>query len=624
VVDVFDEVEEQLRSDRYKTLALKALPWIGAATVAVVIGVGGYWGWTTYQTKEAAKASDSYQAALEVMGREGVRPRASRPCRRSPRAARTATRPGPDAHGRHPPRRGQDQAEAVGYFDEAAKLSSDPVIGDLARLKSAFALMDTASFKDIEARLTPLAGEKSPYRVKAKEALAFAKLQAGDTKGAREDFSVLANLLDNSSDEVRQRAQAAMQMIDAGSAKDLAAVVKASIALPPAADDAGAPATRAERRPMSRSMISKRSVALIALMSATMTVSGCSTISKINPFDKSDKNKSKATQGQRISVIAFDQKVETSESLKGADFYLPEPATQTEWRLPGGNAEQSSSMSTPPRRSRSPGARASAKKGGKFHITAPPVASADRIFVMDGEADRRGARRQDGLDRLAQGPASGGRSGRQARHVRFLRRQEERPPGLRRRRRAGPDNKLYVSRASVSWRNWTPRPAPRAGRQTTATPIHAAPTVVDGRVFVVSTDNELLTYAAATGAPGWTYQALIEPARILGASSPAVSGDTVVAGFASGELVALRAANGNDLWSEALSRASRTNALSEIRDIPGRPVIYKGDVFAVSHSGVFAATDLRTGQARWSLPVTGITTPGPPATSSMWSTRPAR
>jgi EAL domain-containing protein (putative c-di-GMP-specific phosphodiesterase class I) len=113
----------------------------------------------------------------------------------------------------------------------------------------------------------------------------------------------------------------------------------------------------------------------------------------------------------------------------------------------------------------------------------------------------------------------------------------------------------------------------------------------------VAIDNTLMTFDAATGAVGWTYQALSESARILAASSPAVSGDTVVASFGSGELVALRAANGNDLWSEALSRASRTNALSEIRDIPGRPVIYKGDVFAVSHSGVFAATDLRTGQA---------------------------
>ncbi|HET6969751.1 MAG TPA: PQQ-binding-like beta-propeller repeat protein, partial [Phenylobacterium sp.] len=150
-------------------------------------------------------------------------------------------------------------------------------------------------------------------------------------------------------------------------------------------------------------------------------------------------------------------------------------------------------------------------------------------------------------------------------------------------------------------------------RTKTGQPIHGAPTVVNGRVYAVALDNTLLSFNAATGAPGWTYQALSESARILAASSPAISGDTVVAAFGSGELVALRAENGNDLWNEALSRASRTSALSEIRDIPGRPVIYGGDVFAVSHSGVFAATDLRTGEARWSLPVVGVTTPLPAA-----------
>jgi len=234
VVDVFDEVEEQLRSDRYKTLALKALPWIGAATVAIVIGVGAYWGWTSYQTKEAAKASEAYQAALEVMGRDGPAKGFS--------AMEAVSKGGAGGYRvlalMHMGGVRLDEgktADAVRYFDEAAKLSSDPVIGDLARLKSALALMDTASFKDIEARLTPLAGEKSPYRVNAKEALAFAKLQAGDLKGAREDFSVLSNLLDNNSEGVRQRAQAAIQIIDSGSAKDLAAVVKASIALPPSA-----------------------------------------------------------------------------------------------------------------------------------------------------------------------------------------------------------------------------------------------------------------------------------------------------------------------------------------------------------------------------------------------------
>jgi hypothetical protein len=123
-------------------------------------------------------------------------------------------------------------AEAVAYFDQAAKLAPNPVLGDEAGLNSALALLDTAPYKDVEARLTPLMGEKSPYRVQAKEALAFAKLRNGDLVGARADFVVLATSLDNSSDEVRQRAQAARDLIDSGSAKDLPAVVKAAIALP--------------------------------------------------------------------------------------------------------------------------------------------------------------------------------------------------------------------------------------------------------------------------------------------------------------------------------------------------------------------------------------------------------
>jgi outer membrane protein assembly factor BamB len=135
--------------------------------------------------------------------------------------------------------------------------------------------------------------------------------------------------------------------------------------------------------------------------------------------------------------------------------------------------------------------------------------------------------------------------------------------------------------------------------------------VSGGRVFVVDVNDELLAFDAATGVQAWTYQALTEPARILAASSPAVSNETVVASFASGELVALRAANGNELWNASLSKANRTNALSEIRDIAGRPVIYQTDVFAVSHSNVFAAVDLRTGTTRWTLPVSAVTTPWP-------------
>ena len=129
--------------------------------------------------------------------------------------------------------------------------------------------------------------------------------------------------------------------------------------------------------------------------------------------------------------------------------------------------------------------------------------------------------------------------------------------------------------------------------------------------MAINVDDELEAYNAETGAQDWTYQALTEPARLLKASSPTPAPGTIVAPFASGELVALGSANGQELWSITLSRTSRTNAISEIRDIAGRPVIFAGAVFAGSHSGVFANVDLRTGQAKWTLPITTIATPWP-------------
>ena len=146
-------------------------------------------------------------------------------------------------------------------------------------------------------------------------------------------------------------------------------------------------------------------------------------------------------------------------------------------------------------------------------------------------------------------------------------------------------------------------------RQATDAPVHAAPTVVGGRVVVESIDDNLMTFDENTGAPTWTYQALSEPARILQATSPAVSGDIVVASFASGELTALQASSGTNLWTAVLSKSNRNSALSEIRDIPGRPIIFKGDVYAVSHSGLFSSIELRTGNEHWNLPVTSVSAP---------------
>jgi outer membrane protein assembly factor BamB len=342
----------------------------------------------------------------------------------------------------------------------------------------------------------------------------------------------------------------------------------------------------------------RRNGLLVLLLAVAVGASGCSTASKIgqlNPFHKSDAGPAeKASEGQRVSIVAFDEKIEPAEGLKGADFFLPDPKPITEWALPGGTPEQSLENVAA-----GGGLNVAWRKpfGQKttrsFHITAPPVAVNGKIYVMDGEATVS---------------AHDATSGNQVWKV------DLRPKNKRDKEAFGggiaiADGKLYVASGYRFVAALNADTGALLWRKPTEEPIHAAPTVVGGRMFVVAIDNTLLTFDAATGAEGWTYQALSESARILAASSPAVSGDTVVASFGSGELVALRTTNGNDLWNEALSRASRTNALSEIRDIPGRPVIYQGDVFAVSHSGVFAATDMRTGQARWSLPVTGVSSP---------------
>jgi len=348
------------------------------------------------------------------------------------------------------------------------------------------------------------------------------------------------------------------------------------------------------RRPGVR-LFRARSVALWAA-AAMIALTGCSTVSKVgslSPFH-GKKHKSLASKGTRIPIIALNDQLNVSDSLKGQDFLLPPPAPNTEWPLPGDTAGQSvEQVEAAPTFAiawrRGFGVASSRKR----HVTSPPVSAGGRIFLMDGVAEVSAHDAQTGAQvwRTNIEPKS-------------KRDHEAWGGGI-----AYADGRLYVSSGFREVVALDAATGALIWRTRTEAPVHAAPTVYGGRVFVSDVNDELLAFEAPTGAQAWTYQALTEQARILAASSPAVENDTVVASFASGELVAVRAANGNELWNASLSRASRTNALSEIRDIAGRPVLYKSEVYAVSHSDVLAAIDLRTGLARWTLPVSAVTTP---------------
>lgn len=234
MTDLFEEVEEQLRSDRYRTFARKAAPWVIAVAAAALIAALIVWGWRTYDKQISEKASEQYAAALSAQA-QGDTPKALQilgEVAKSPSKAYKSLALMDLGAAKLVSGKPDDVKAAVAFFDQAASAAPDPLLGDAARLKSAFAVLDTAPFAEVEGRLAPLMKDGRPYRVQAREALAFAKLMKGDTAGAKTDFVVISQSLD-APEGARQRAKAAMDLIDTGSAKSVAATVKAAEALPP-------------------------------------------------------------------------------------------------------------------------------------------------------------------------------------------------------------------------------------------------------------------------------------------------------------------------------------------------------------------------------------------------------
>lgn len=341
-------------------------------------------------------------------------------------------------------------------------------------------------------------------------------------------------------------------------------------------------------------MTAKPPIAVAAL--AAVALSACSSTGGVNlwPFGADQASKSTEPREGRITILAFEQKLEADPALAATTPILPTATAVAEWTQPGGQADN---------------ALANMQASGAFNVawrhdigagstdrlrlTAPPVVAGGKLFAVDSEQTvvaidantgrrlwSRNLRDRESRDTLAIG---GG--------IAFA------------------DGRLFVTSGfgyMVALSAEDGREIWRAGSRVG---FHAAPTVSGGRVFAVTNDSELVAVDAGTGEIEWNFQAIAEPARILSASSPAVSGDMVIAPFASGELVALLSNNGRRLWSDALTRAGRLSSLSAINDIAGRPVATEGFIYAASHSGILAAINQRTGQRAWQRGFASTQTP---------------
>jgi outer membrane protein assembly factor BamB len=337
---------------------------------------------------------------------------------------------------------------------------------------------------------------------------------------------------------------------------------------------------------------------IAVLAAAAAALSACSTVTRIgeaiNPFDGGDGPTQTAPQDGRVSILAFEQQLTPDPALASRTITVPPPVAVVEWSQPGGTAN-----TAPPHSSGSAvlqrAWRGNLGQGSnnRVKIAAPPVVAGGTLFFLDGDhrlhaVDAMDGRRiwsetlrpNRGRDRVARGggvAASGGRV--------FV------TTGF------GFIAALDAASGDEIW------------RMQADAPFQSAPTVSGGRVFAITNDSELIAMDAGTGEVTWTYQAIAEPARILSASSVAVDGETVVAPFASGEIVALLGANGRRLWTDSLSRSGRLTSLSAINDIAGRPVVDSNVAYAASHSGVLAAIDLRSGQRVWARAFASTQTP---------------
>ena len=140
-------------------------------------------------------------------------------------------------------------------------------------------------------------------------------------------------------------------------------------------------------------------------------------------------------------------------------------------------------------------------------------------------------------------------------------------------------------------------------------PMRSAPTAFGGKVYAVTKDNQLFAIDSESGEVDWTHTGIEEAAGLIGSASAAVDGDVVVVPYSSGEIFALRAQNGRQLWSDNLAAIRRVDAVSALADIRGRPVVDRGRVYAISHSGRMVAIDQASGRRVWEAEVGGVNQP---------------
>lgn len=297
--------------------------------------------------------------------------------------------------------------------------------------------------------------------------------------------------------------------------------------------------------------------------------------------------------GKRISVLSRDKALTAELKGEPAAIRLPPPEPNDDWPQAGGYANHAMHhMMVGDRLERAWRTGIGTGAGKRARLLAQPIVAEGRVFTLDAGAEVRAIDARSGeviwktdiTPKNEDDTYSGG--------------------GL-----AYEDGVIFVSTGFAQVVALDTRTGKVLWRQTLSGPMRGAPTVRGGRVFVITVDNQTHALAAEDGSVLWTHQGIAEAATLLAGTSPAVDGNVVVVPYSSGELFALRVENGAVLWQDQLATVRRTENVSALTDIRGRPIIDRGRVYAIGHADLLVAIDLRTGNRLWEREIGGIQSP---------------
>ena len=335
-------------------------------------------------------------------------------------------------------------------------------------------------------------------------------------------------------------------------------------------------------------MTARRLLPLLLAAGFALVLAGCDYLP-----DWFGQQKKPPLPGQRISVMELERSLNPDPKLADVQVRLPRPYENADWPEDGGYPSHAMyhlklgyDLKQIWRSSIGSGA------DDEQRLNSQPVAADGKIFTIDAESNVAAYRSDNGsklwsVDMTPEEKDAGAIGG-----------------GL-----AFDQGRLFVTTAYGDVVALDARTGKEIWRRHIGIPFRTGPTVDDSRVFAISYDNQVHALTEADGKVIWTYSGVAESAELLGGASPAVENGVVIAPLSSGELVALRADSGRVVWSDSLTRAGRVSAVGTINDIRGRPVIDRGQVYAVSHAGRMVAIDLASGERLWEQEISGVQMP---------------